>query len=201
MASIRVESLTFLVSLLWLLCMLAAAANLTQQTLRSWIEPLWLAGGFALALIVAQWIPAQAEWVGLAVALIAAARLVWPGSDRAGLIAAGVCAGLAAGIYAANGLQIWLAGGICLALLVVAAVLARSPQFVSSRLRENVLLVVAWLAPIIAAAPGVVSGWRSAQALNQAAEASLAQGIPVWAFATALLALIGGMVRGFWVRK
>jgi hypothetical protein len=188
-----------LVSIMLFLALLGAAAHAARPISR--VQDLaWLVGAFAIVVLLSRLVQTQVDWVGIALAAMAAWRLVRGGSVEGGLVLAGVAAALGAALYAESGLSIWTASALCLSVAAGAALLARNQRFVSVAVRDGVLLVVAWIAPVIAAAPGVLAGWGSAQALNQTVAAS-AIDVPLWAWLAPLAALLVGGLRGFWVRR
>ncbi len=182
-----------------MLALLAAAAHAARPG-AGWRDAAWFIAPFLLVFGATRWIEAQAEWVGAVIALAAAWRLVRGGSTAGALLLAGLTAGLAAALYAASGMNVWVAAAIGLVVPGVAILLARDECFAFTSVRDGVLLVVAWCAPVIAVTPGVLAGWGSARALNQLAETA-AMGIPVWAWLVPVAALLTGGIRGFWVRK
>jgi hypothetical protein len=191
--------MSLLVSLMLFLALIAAAAHAARPIVR--VQNLiWLAGAFTIVMLLTRLAPTQVEWVGIALAAMAGWRLVRGGSVEEGLVLSGVTAALGAALYAESGLSIWIASALCLAVAVGAALLARNSRFVSVAVRDRVLLVVAWVAPVIAASPGVLAGWGSAQALNQAATTSTID-FPLWAWLAPLAALLAGGLRGYWVRR
>lgn len=189
----------FLVSMMLFLALIGAAAHAARpiEKLQSLV---WLSGAFAIVVSLTQFVQVQVEWVGLAVAAMASWRLVRGSAAEEGLVLAGATAALGAALYAESGLSIWVSAILCLAVTVVAALLAGNVRFASVAVRDAVLLVVAWTAPVIAAAPGVLAGWGSAQALNQDVAAPVID-FPLWAWFAPVAALLAGGLRGLWIRK
>jgi len=189
-----------LISTLVFLCMLASVAHAAKPVGR-WADVVWLAGAFSATFALAVWAGVSPAGAGLVVALTAAWRLVWQGSPQIDLSLAGVCCGVAAGLYASSGVPAWVAGAICLGLTVSAVVLAQDPHFRSARVLDTALLVTAWTAPLLGAAPDITAGWQSARALNQSVEAAAADSIPAWALVFVVLALLAGAARKFWMKR
>jgi hypothetical protein len=191
--------LPFLVSLGWLLGM-GCASLCVAQPLSNRLDALWLAGGFAAALVTTLWIPAQAAWVIALAGLAAAWQVMRPPRVAHSFAIAGVLGGLAAALYAGHGSPLWASALGSAAFLVFVVLLSRGRGIAKSSLRLGAFLMLAWICPLAAAAPGVIDGWRSAQALNIAA-AKAGGDLPFWAFGFAGLMLAAGLLHGFLVRK
>jgi len=160
----------------------------------------WLAVAFASAAALAAWLGAQMAWVGLALAVVAAWRLVRAGTAVVGLVLSGVSGGFGAALYAASGAPWWIAVPLCLAASLAAGLIARLSHRTTTQMRDLALLAVAWIGPVVAAAPGVMEGWGAALALNQSRE-SAAGSISVWAWIVLAAALLAGGMRGYWKRR
>jgi hypothetical protein len=191
---------TFVISALWLLCMLAAASHAARPFQRA-LDVASLVAPFGLTLLLTRWLTPQPGWVGVAVALAAAWPLLRSVSARTGWSFAGVLAALAASLHASQGLNVWLAALLCLAIVLAVAWLARNERFASPAVRQGVWVALVWLAPILAAAPSVMAGWASAQALNQAAETVVLRPLPGWTWAFVAGAVALGLLHGMWVRR
>ncbi|HEV7692433.1 MAG TPA: hypothetical protein VGO52_16465, partial [Hyphomonadaceae bacterium] len=100
--------MSFLTSLLWLISMLAAVAHGSREDVR-WRDGLWLAGAFAVALGAGQLFGAVTGIAGVVVGVSAAWRLASGGSRRLDMVFAGMCAGLAAALHVASGVDVWVA--------------------------------------------------------------------------------------------
>ena len=124
-----------------------------------------LIAGFAVATI---WLRPEPVWVGGMVAVVAALGLAW--SRRFGPLGAavaGVLAGLWVHVLESYGLPGWTTLPLAAAVPGTAVVLAhRSPRFAPPALREDALLTVGVLGLVVAAAPVLSLGWRSAVAMN-----------------------------------
>jgi hypothetical protein len=180
--------------------MAAAIAHAAQPRLLS-RDLVWLCLPFAATVLAAIWIAPPQGMVAMLVCVMAAWRLVRPGSPALGFAFAGLSAGLAASLHLTNGVNPWLAAALAFGVLLAGIAVSRDARMFPSRLRDGVLLAVAWIALFGAAAPEVVSGWQSAQVLNQTAEASASIGSPLWGFLFATLALIAGAARAYWMKR
>jgi hypothetical protein len=194
-----IVSQSFLLSALLLLAMLASAAH-AARSIGRWSELIWLVAPFGIALLVTRMFTVQMEFVGAAIAIMAAWRLVRGGGVAGGLLLAGLTAGFGAALYAESGMPLAIAAGLPLGATLLAVLFARDQRFATIRARDFVLLTVAWSAPIIAAAPSVLAGWTSAHALNHTSDTA-ETGFPVWAWLVPLMAMLIGGARGFWKRR
>jgi hypothetical protein len=188
-----------LVSLIWLLAMTAALCH-GGAKLAGRASLGWGAVAFSAMLLAGAWLKPDAGWTAGLIGVSAVWQLLKPASVRLSLAMAGAAAALAATLYAAHGAPLWLAAGASLAILALGLTLARDRGFARPRARQMVFVVIAWVAPLLAAAPGVMAGWQSAQALNRSL-ASGAQAIPLWALGFTAMAVLIGLLRGFWVRR
>jgi hypothetical protein len=111
-----------------------------------------------------------------------------------GGFAGGVLAGVLAILLKAEGapaLLGWSAVGILLAATALLA--ARNANFAPGEVLEESHLLILALAFASAVIPALADGWRSAGALNAAAEAAAAT-LPAWVFlATTLFVFFGGL--------
>lgn len=183
----------------WLLCMTAAVVIAAHPAQRSG-QGVMLAG-VALGSLVAYWVPPQPGWIGIAVAVSAMWMLLRGVNGFVACLLAGVFSGLAAMLHAGQGLPVWAALIPNAALPLLASSLARHDYFASSRMRQQALVGLTWLAPCLAAAPSIIDGWHSAQALTRTVEASTDQTMPPWIWPCALTALLLGFLRGVWGRR
>jgi uncharacterized membrane protein len=188
-----------LISLIWLLAMAAALSHGAAKS-AGWADIGWAAGAFIAALAAGEWLKPGAGWTAGLVGASAVWQLLRPVSPRWSFAMAGAAAALAAALYATHGAQVWVAAGASLAVLASGLILARDERFAQPRARQTTFIVVAWAAPLLAAAPGVMSGWQSAQALNRSLAGGM-QAIPLWALGFTAAAVVIGLVRGFWVRR
>lgn len=112
---------------------------------------------------------------------------------------AGALAGSGAAAHATMGAPLWMAAAISL----LAWIMAWRWPLASAAAARTTPLALAALVPVsllLAAAPGVRSGWQSAQALNPQIEAA-ASAMPGWVWQVALLAIAGGILHGVLVRR
>jgi hypothetical protein len=189
--------MSFLTSLLWLIAMLAAVAHGGRDGAIDgavgWRGVAWLVAGYVAALAVAQVAGAVSGIAGVMVGVTAAWRLASGGSRVLDMVFAGMCAGLAAALHVASSVDVWLAAALSLGVLGAGMLLLRG----AGRVREAVLMLVAFAGPVVAAAPEVAAGWQSAQVLSQAGEAAVARAIPLWTIGFVALAVLGGALRGY----
>jgi hypothetical protein len=203
----------------WTLFALAAVVLATSTAaLRAALAWPLLVAGFVggLVLFLNGWrLP---EWVVAAlVALLAGVQLLPPATtaDAAGrqaarghriapalaVVGAGFVAAQAAVFLTdrgAPGLLAW-AGSPVLALLSSGLVAGR-PSFAPRKLRDEASLFVLAAGLCLAAAPEVISGWRSATALNVAARGA-ETAIPAWVLAAVGAAALAGAVSRWWRRN
>ncbi|HWJ69207.1 MAG TPA: hypothetical protein VNS79_04060 [Sphingobium sp.] len=190
--------LSFAVSLMWLLAMLAAAA-LVHDAARSARALLPMGLAFLVTSAVALWFSPQPNWVGVLIGIIAIWRLVGGPFARVGGLLGGVCAGLAAALQVAGGVPLGVAGGLAAGALVIAAALPRAPAG-RDMTREIMVIVAALAIPVIGLAADLVYGWHSAAVLNRGAAVATTSP-PLWAIGIVALALVAGLIRGLWARR
>jgi len=114
------------------------------------------------------------------------------------MVLAGACAGMAVAPHVASSVNAWVAVGVGVGGIAAGMTLAGGPGLAPGRAREAVLMLVAFAAPVVAAAPEIAAGWQSAQVLSQAGEAVAARAIPLWTIGFVALAVIGGALRGYY---
>jgi hypothetical protein len=187
----------------WLLTALASVA-LGALPSPSRLAAVW---GMAVGAVVVPvgWTVSSGGLAALVIAL-ALCELIWLGRAPRQFTAlarfgAAVLAMQASGHMAMSGVPMLIALliGIVLALLP-SWLYARSAAFAPARMHEEALLIVLTLGLVLAAAPEIESGWRSATALNANAVGSGdAAPIPMWALgalgATVLVGCISRMLR------
>jgi hypothetical protein len=125
---------------------------------------------------------------------MAATRLLRPPHPAIMAIAAGALAAEWAGLIHAQGVMQPVAIVSAAALPLASAYLAqRSPAFAPPLLQEEALVALLALGGVVAIAPTVAQGWRSALALNLADTGASMPFVPVWmvCFAGASTALGG----------
>lgn len=191
--------LSFSVSLIWLLAMLAGAAAL-QDCRRGPGTLLAAALAFAATLAMAHYVNPQPNWIGVIVGLLASWRLIAGPLPRAGAWIAGTCAGLAAALQIAGGVSLLLAAGVTGAALCAAFLFAR-PASGNGAMRGAALVAAALGAPVVGLAGDLLFGWRSATMLAQDTAPAAAPQPPVWAIAIVVLALAAGLLKGMWIKR
>lgn len=148
-----------------MVCGLGAAALATVVS--GWRDSVTLVAAFVGATI---WLRPDPVWIGGVVALVAVLGLVRPGPglpSSATAATAGALAGLWVHVLQSYGLPCWSAVPVAAAVPCAAMALAgRSPRFAPPALREDALLTIGVLGLVVAAAPALSMGWRSAAALN-----------------------------------
>lgn len=190
----------FFVSLVWLVCMAAAVRHAAGEPAGR-ADLLWVAAGFGAMLAVSWGLAIPTSGDALLIGLTCAWQLVRPVGRRGSFALSGASAGLAASLYAAHGAPIWAAALASLVILALGRLLLRDQRFLQAGARQGVLLGLAWIAPLLAAAPDIIAGWQSAQALNRSLQSGAGQAIPIWALGFAAVAVLLGLLRGYWVRR
>lgn len=189
-------SLGFVTSAVWLFALLAAV-SLCRASVRRPVEIATIAGAAAVGLVVAFFLKARPDWVGVVVSAIAFSRLVGRPSALGDNLLSGACLGLAAALYQAQGLAPAVAIGLVAATFAVALWLGLAVK----AWRGWGLALAALAAPVAGLLPALAFGWRSAEVLNRTAAESAVRPIPWWALVWVGLALAAGFVRGLWVRR
>jgi len=189
--------LSFSVSLIWLLAMLAAAA-FVHDSGRGAIGVLRMALAFPVTLAVALWLSPQPNWVGVLIGVMAIWRLIAGPFGRVGGLLGGVCAGLAAALQVAGGVPLWIAAALAAGALALVAWLPRGSA--NRDLPREMMVVIALAVPLAGLAGDLVYGWHSAAVLNRGASAPSVPP-PAWAIAIAALALVAGAIRGIWIKR
>ena len=145
-----------------MVCGLGAATLATAVTGRR--DMVTLIAGFGVATI---WLRPEPVWIGGGVALVAVLGLGWPRFGPLSAAAAGALAGLWVHVLQSYGLPGWSAVLLAAAVPGTVVVLAhQSPRFAPLALREDALLTICVLGLVVAAAPALSMGWRSAVAMN-----------------------------------
>lgn len=113
------------------------------------------------------------EWTGAFVAAVAALVLIDshpPTTALASPLASGLTGGLCAQMLAGHGMATWLAWPLAAGFVAASAMASqRNPRFARREIREDALAALAALGLFVAAAPSVATGWRTAGAMNLAA--------------------------------
>ncbi len=145
-----------------MVCGLGAATLATTVTGRR--DNVVLITGFGVATF---WLRPEPVWIGGVVALVAVLGLSGSRFGPLSAFAAGALAGLWGHTLLSYGLPAWSALPLAAAVPGAAAVLThRSPRFAPLALREDALLTICSLSLVVAAAPTLSTGWRSAIAMN-----------------------------------
>ena len=148
-----------------MVCGLGAASFATTVSGRR--DMVALVAGFVVATL---WLRPQAVWIGGMVAVVAVAAVFRPGVRLLGVstaVVAGALAGLWFHVLQGYGLPSWTALPLAAAAPGMALMLThQSPRFAPQALREDALLTIGLLGLVVAAAPALSQGWRSAVAMN-----------------------------------
>jgi len=189
--------LSLSVSLLWLFAMLSAAAHF-QDAGRGFAGALGGALTFAIVYPLAIALSPQPNWIGVLIGLAAWWRLITGRLPRMGGVLAGSCAALAAALQTAGGASPWMTVTVAAVALLAAFIYAGAGR--SAVARQTMLMVCALGAPIVGLAGDMLYGWQSATMLNRGI-AVAAPSPPVWAIIIVGLAIVAGLVRGYWIRR
>jgi hypothetical protein len=188
------------VSTVWLLCMVAAVAHGARK-LSGVGDIAQLVLGFGLTFAAAIFLSPQPGWIGFLAAVFAGWRLIHKGDAGIDRVLGGVSAALGGALYAGYGLNVWIAAASAAMVLAIGVWLAQSQRPSTAPVREAALATVALGAVLAGLAPEVATGWRSALILNKTPPPAHVVAIPGWALAFVSVALLAGVVRGFWVRR
>lgn len=162
-------------------------------------------GAFAatLAWAPAAVVPVATGGAGLAASVLAVGALA--GWTRRWVLpaAAGWLAAVWATLLRTEGLPLWVAAPVVLALPCVSIVcVRRDGAFAPSQLMDEALVVVAIVSLCAAAAPGLVEGWQAAVNLKMVGSpVEQASVVPVWAVTVSLAAVACGAGIGVWSRR
>ena len=139
--------------------------------------------------------------VGCLAAAGAAVFLLRPTWELAAAGLGGALAGVWSGILVTLGLTRWVAVPLTFAVLTVATLARRNPEFAPPHLRDEALVVVCALALCVAMLPGVLDGWGAAQSLTVQPADMQRQVIPTWALTMTGSALGLGAGYALWSRR
>ncbi len=156
--------------------------------------------GVASALLLGYAFPTVSSGAALIVSVAAGFELVRGLTDRTAFFLAGICSGLAATLHVNEGLSFLPAVLLSVPVPLAAMLFAKRAEFAAPLVRQQALLGLAFLGPCLAAAPGIISGWRSAVALNRIEETA-GNAIPSWTWQFAALALALGLLRSLWKHR
>ncbi len=187
---------TFAVSCVWLLTMVVALVlGARPIERRSDLPELAAAFGVTFGALTV-YVPPSGG-VGFIAGLSAAWSLISADSRHLDRVLAGVCAGAASALYAACGLDRWLA--LALGAGIMASGLWLIPRR-EAHARDPMLYSAGLLALAAGLAPDIVAGWHSAHLMNQAV-APTHSAVPLWAAALLVLSLCVGLCAGLWSRR
>jgi hypothetical protein len=190
-----------LVGALWLIAALGAAVFAAVPAGRAGLG--WIAGGFTAGavLVRAGRLPEPGE-LATGVALLAMFQILRPGRTALAAAAAGLLAGVWSRVLVLQGLPEAAALPLAACLPgLVQWVAARRPAFATRAARDEALAAVFVGAILAALLPGMLDGWRSAQALNIEEPALDVLAVPAWAAAVGLGALASGGAWAAWSRR
>jgi hypothetical protein len=178
-----------------LVCALSGAAFAVCGPYAAWVKLTAFAAGLLVGVVVVPILPIAG--LGLIAGVVGGA-LLW--RDRWTLLAA-----FAAGVLAAGaGLLLtpllgptigWIAA---VAGYVFSTGMARQPGFVSNRMRDEALSLVALLGLGAAALPGIAAGWQTALALRVAP--GTVPAVPAWVVWAGCTSAALGAVYSYWRR-
>jgi hypothetical protein len=148
-------------------------------------------------------VPSATGGVALAASVLAVGRLAGWGRSDVLAAAAGWLAAVWATLLSVEGVPLWGAALLALALPCAGAACVRRDQaFAPPRLLEDALVVVALVSVCAAAAPGLVEGWHAAVNLKMVGTPTeQASMVPAWAVAISLAAIACGAGIGVWSKR
>jgi len=148
-------------------------------------------------------VPVATGGVALAASVLAVGTLAGRGRVEVLAVAAGWLAAVWATILNLEGVPLWAAALVALALPCVSvARIRRDAAFAPPRLLEDALLVVTLVSVCAAAAPGLVDGWHGAVNLKMVGTPTEQTSmVPAWAVAISVAALTCGAGVGMWSRR
>jgi hypothetical protein len=161
-----------------------------------------MALGFVLALI---WIRSgrlpDAGVIGGAVAFVAALELVRPRHHALAAACGGALTALWASLLEVQGFPRPAAFGVAAIAPILSAYLAtRSRAFAPAIVREEALMGLLTFGVVVAMAPTVAEGWRSALALNLVDSSGPTQLVPAWTIGLAAGSVALGGMYSLWRR-
>jgi len=185
----------------WLFCGLGACV-FAALAVNRWRSVALAAGFIATATLVRPAHMPDPVWVaGLAVGIVIL-TFVRPKVIWLAIVFGGGLAGLLSSLLQSEGIDIIPAVLACATLLAVAAAYGMSRQgFAPAAIRDDALILVAALALLLALAPGLAAGWRSAVALNVGERGGSARPVPVWVLVIGGASLGLGSAYSVWRRN
>ena len=189
---------------LWLVCGLGAPVFTALRP----VPTRALLGAVAAYVFGAWWIhqafAPSASLVAVAAALTALAYLVRSPGPGLAAAAAGLLAGMWAGVIEFQGVPIIAAVAFSIGIPLLSSWLRGSRAvYAPPRLREEALLFIVVLGVIAGAAPTVVDGWHAAANLNLQGREPQTQVavIPSWSLVITAGALLTGAAHSLWRRR
>jgi hypothetical protein len=166
---------------LWMLCGLGTvvfAASIQQSRYNLGVM-------FASFIATAIWIGPnripELTWVAVLTGGIAVARLSKPAWMLPAALASGALAGVLAGLFQTQSIPraaSWLIPAVILVLTLVSA--RHLPDFAPRPMRDHALTGLAAWGLVLAAAPTISAGWKSARALNVVEKVNPNAAMPGW---------------------
>lgn len=173
-----------------LLCALGTAIFGTAVS--GWVGIIAFAGGFAGAV---RWLVPEPAWLATGVALMAAACLADSRVKPLAAVMAGLLAGTWASLLVETGLPLIAALSVTIGPAVVSAWFTASRrEFAPAAIRDEALAILGVGGVLVAIAPDVLAGWRSAAVLNiePGAGARGVGAVHEWVWAVTGLAAVAG---------
>jgi hypothetical protein len=179
------------------------AATLATVAGRRWHGLALAASGFGIA---AWWTGFERivspGFVGLFLVAVAGLHLTRSGFHPLAAFASGCASGVWVPVLRVQGMDVWPALALALAVPVAAIVLTlRHPMFVPLPIYEEALLVVGLLGLVLASGPQIADGWRSAGTMNLRSEGREVAEAARWVVVVGVSALISGGCFSLWWRR
>ena len=183
-----------------MLCALGSATFATAAAGRWSVGSL---GAMLLGFVVAAaWLQPDPVWTGSLGVLVAGFHIFRPGARVVTAAAAGVLAGLWSGLLQGQGVPVapalMLAGSVP---GVTAWLAAWRTDFAPPELTEDAMLGVCALGLVVAVAPDIAAGWRSAAMLNLEPGGGVRGIIEVWVLVLSAGAVALGGAHALWRRR
>ncbi|HEY1240281.1 MAG TPA: hypothetical protein VGF16_06970 [Bryobacteraceae bacterium] len=185
----------------WLFCGLGACVFAALAT--NWRRVVFLTAGFiaATAWVRLGRMPDPAWMEGLAVCIVILIfmrpKFVW-----VAIVFGGILASLLGSLLQFEGVGVFPAMLSPAALLVVSVGFGMCrPKFAPAAIRDDALILIAVLGLLLAVAPGLAEGWRSAVTLNVGERGASSQAVPVWVLVMGGASLGLGGAYSVWRRS
>jgi hypothetical protein len=184
-----------------MLCGLGAAIFATTAT--RWDSAAAMAAGFGAAVVfIRPELLPDAGWTGSIVAVVAALHIFRRDVRFLGPICGGALAGIWSALLETQGLPREVSLAVAAMLPAVSALLTvKRPAFAPESLREEALLVMCALGLGVAMIPDILSGWRSALALNRQAQDNANHIIANWVLVLSAISVALGGLYSFLRRR